>query len=102
MSLWDYLFDSDYRQRADIESLKERSRRQQLAIARSSARKTERMSELEGRVEELEEQVGALELMNRALLATLRKSSDFSEEEFCKLVNQIDIEDRALDGKVTR
>ncbi len=102
MSLWHYLFDSDYMQRADLESLKDRSRRQHLAIARSSARKTKRISELEGRVEELEEQVGALELINRALLATLRKSSDWSEEEFCNLLNQIDVEDGALDGKVTR
>ena len=102
MSLWDYLFDGDHPPQADIESLKGRSRRQQLAIARSSGRTTKRINELEDRVEELEEQVGALQRMNRALLATLRQSFDWSEEEFCELLKQTHMEDGVLYGKVTK
>ena len=101
MSFWNYVFDNDYRQRADIESLRDRSRRQQ-RIASTAARRARRQStELQEQVEELEEQVGSLLLMNRALLAMLRRQPDWSEEAFAKVLHDIDMEDGKLDGKVS-
>ena len=54
------MFDNDHLQRADIESLKSRSRRQ-LNLSRSSARRNRaKLSDLNERLDELEEEVGSL------------------------------------------
>ena len=57
------MFDSEYQQRADIERLKTKSRRQ-LEISRNRRRRnSEKTEELRTKVAELEEEVGSLELL---------------------------------------
>ena len=99
MSFWKYLFDSDHLQRADIESLKSRSRRQ-LHLSRSNARRNRsKITDLNERIEELEDEVGGLQLMNRALLTYLRRQDDWDDDAFRSLVYELDMEDGKLDGK---
>ena len=109
MSIWDFIFDSEYQQRSDIESLKSKSRAQSrisLRRSREEHRKfnkvKDRMTALKNRVGELEEQVGALELMNRTLMAVLRESPNWDEDRFRSALHDIDLEDGKLDGKVSK
>ncbi|MHC4886947.1 MAG: hypothetical protein ACYTGH_17870, partial [Planctomycetota bacterium] len=74
MSFFDYVFDSEWRQRSDIEDLKRRARRQQRAARSGNRQANAKVASLEARVDELEEQMGALQLLNRALIETLRQS----------------------------
>ena len=93
------MFDNDHLQRADIESLKSRSRRQ-LNLSRSSARRNRaKLSDLNERLDELEKEVGSLQLMNRALIAYLRQQDVWDDDTFRSLVYELDIEDGKLDGK---
>jgi hypothetical protein len=99
MSFWKYMFDSEYQQRADIEALKNKSRRQ-LAISRKRQRRSaEKVDDLKGRIDELEEEIGSLELLNRALLKYLRQSDAWDEQAFCTVLHELDMEDGKLDGK---
>lgn len=99
MTIWKYMFDSDVRQRDDIERLSERSRKQQRNARRMQRRSSEKMAGFEDRIAELEEQVGSLQLINRALLEMLRKNPSWSDAEFKQLVYDLDMEDGVLDGR---
>lgn len=99
MTFWKYMFDSEYQQRADIEALKQRSRRQAEMSRRRRRRKSDKINELSEQVEELEDEIGELQLLNRALFAVLRESDSWNEERFCKILHDLDMEDGELDGR---
>ncbi|RMG17416.1 MAG: hypothetical protein D6731_04210 [Planctomycetota bacterium] len=91
---WSYVFDSEYRQRADIEDLKRRGQAVQRRVRRG-------LRDLEERVEELELQVGSLALLCRALLSLLREQGTVDPEALAAAVDAIDLEDGVRDGLVT-
>lgn len=97
MSLWDHLFDSEYKQRADIESLKQMSRKRMLAQSRGDRM----LNDQQGRIERLEEQVGELALLCRTLLTILREQDAVDPERFEQVMQQIDAEDGLVDGQFT-
>lgn len=99
MSFWSYVFDNEYRQRSDIEDLRERSRAQQASSASRNRHNTAKVRNLEARVEELEEQIGSVQLMNRALLSLVRRRDDWDEDAFKTLIYDLDMEDGKLDGQ---
>lgn len=99
MSFWKYAFDNDRMQRADIERLDERARRQQQHARRRAKRTNSKIDEASERIDELEQQVGSLQLMNRALLSLLRESPQWDETRFRNLVYELDMQDGQLDGK---
>lgn len=97
MEFWDQLFDSDYKRRADIESLK------QIANSRKRARRQDRRetADQQKRIEQLEDQVGELALLCRSLLTVLRETEAVQPERFEEVMKQIDAEDGVVDGKIT-
>ena len=94
MSIWNYVFDNEYRQRSDIENLKRRSQ----ATGRSQSRKAK---ELDRRVEELEEELGEITLVCRSLLTVLRQSGAVDPAALEAVMADIDAEDGVIDGRVT-
>lgn len=94
MSIWNYVFDNEYRQRSDIEDLKRRSQ----VTGRSQTRKAK---ELDRRVDELEEEVGEITLVCRSLLTLLRQSGVVDPTAFEAVMADIDAEDGVIDGRVT-
>ena len=97
MDFWNFLFDSEYRQRADIESLK------RMSIERKGARQRDRnrIKNQEERIQQLEDQVGELALLCRSLLTVLREDGTVAPERFEQVLSQIDAEDGVIDGKIT-
>ncbi|MCD0460378.1 hypothetical protein [Roseiconus lacunae] len=98
MDLWNFLFDSDYKQRVDIESLRTTSR----DYRRDKLRHRRELDDQSVRIEELEEQVGELALLCRTLLTTLRESGAIDPKQFETVMREIDLEDGVEDGKITR
>lgn len=98
MGFWDNLFDNDYKQRADINHLK------QIASARrlSQIEATRNAREQEERIEELENQVGELALLCRSLLTLLRENGTVNPEQFQEVFNRLDAEDGTVDGKISK
>ena len=97
MSIWSHVFDNEFRQRADIDALKQKN-----AGSLNSARRAARKSKaLEGRVEELEGELGELTLLCRALLTLLRQEGVIDPAALEAVMTGIDAEDGVLDGKVT-
>lgn len=94
MSVWNYVFDSEYKQRFDIENLRQSSQ-----VARRRQNRNTR--ELKERVNELEHEVGELALICRTLLTVLRESGNFDEQTFQQVFHEIDAEDGVIDGRVT-
>lgn len=95
MSLFKYMFDHDYLQRADIEAL------------RSRARKNERRERVDrrkaqDRLEQLEDEVAELTLLSQALLLVLRESGALDQAKLQRALEEIDAADGVIDGKVTR
>lgn len=97
MDFWDHLFDNEYKQRADIESLK----RSSLARKRARMRDRQQAQDQQKRIEELEDQVGELALLCRSLLTVLREDGTVQPERFQEVVKRIDAEDGVIDGKIT-
>jgi hypothetical protein len=97
MDFWDHLFDNEYKQRADIESLK----RSSLARKRARMRDRQQAQDQQKRIEELEDQVGELALLCRSLLTVLREDGTVQPERFQEIMKQIDAEDGVVDGKIT-
>ena len=94
MSVWKYVFDNEYLQRADIESLKDANRRRRHRQTQSNARAGKRL-------EELEEDVEELTLLCRTLLTVLRESGTVDPAEIAETMRRIDLEDGVVDGKVS-
>ena len=97
MSFFTYRFDNGCRQRADIEQLREQAR----AKARGSRRRARKLEDQGERIEALEDQVGELALICRALLSTLRESGAIDPAQYAEVLARIDAEDGVVDGKVT-
>ncbi len=93
-SLFDHIFDNDWRQREDIQSLKTHSSQ----MGRRMARRT---GKLESRIEDLENQVGELALLCRSLLTLFRKNGTLDPGSFQAVMQEIDAEDGVIDGKIT-
>ena len=56
-------------------------------------RSRQRIEDLNERVSELEQDLGSLALINRALLATLREQPSWNEDIFKQTVYDLDLED---------
>jgi len=95
MSLINHLFDNEWRQRSDIESLKS-----QVATAHTQASLT-RVSEASTneQFEHLKARVGKLNLVVEALFRTMTQQGLIKPNEFTELLREIDLEDGELDGQ---
>ena len=98
MDFWDYLFDNEYYQRADIQSLKKQS----LIWKQTQKRDRQQVNDQQKRIEELEDQVGQLALLCRSLLTVLREDGTVKPERLREVMDQIDAADGTVDGKITR
>lgn len=95
MSIFKYLFGSNWMLEGDIESLKEQS----VAQYRDAANTNHKVDSAEARIQDLEEQVGALTLLVRTMHEMMRQSDQWSETTFRKLLLEIDMTDGKKDGK---
>lgn len=102
MSIFKYLFDNEWSQRADIEELKMRARRQHWASINGSNKTESEIYSLEVQVRQLQEQVGSLQLVTRGLVSMLKEQKNWDEKKFQRTLLEIDIEDGVQDGQVTR
>ncbi|MCC9602735.1 hypothetical protein LOC67_19470 [Stieleria sp. JC731] len=98
MDLWKFVFDNEYRQRADIESLRETSK----TVRRDRMRQSRALKSQESRIEELENQVGELALLCRSMLTVLRENGSIDPTQFQETLSKIDLEDGVADGKITK
>ncbi len=94
MSVWNYVFDSDFSQRTDIERLKDAA-----AHGNSAARRQVRG--LEGEVAVLRDEIAELALVNRTLMRLVVERGLCSAEDLAATLREIDLEDGVADGKVT-
>jgi hypothetical protein len=94
VSILDYLFDHDWRQRADIERLKAEQAHRRRQEARSSLRSGRRLDDLEARV-------GELTLLCRALAVVLRETAVVDPDVLAETMQRLDAEDGVADGRVT-
>jgi hypothetical protein len=92
--MWEYIFDSEWKQRADIEALK-------TTQLRAGSHLRRKAKKLEERIEYLEQELGEVALLCRALLTLLRQSGAVDPAAFEEVVRQIDAEDGVIDGRVT-
>ncbi|XZE51877.1 hypothetical protein SH139x_003543 [Planctomycetaceae bacterium SH139] len=97
MSFWDHLFDSEYKQRTDIESLKKMTVQRNRTLRRTLANTEDHQA----RIETLEDQVGELALLCRSLLTILREDGTIQPERFEQVMQHIDEQDGTVDGKIT-
>jgi hypothetical protein len=95
MSVWNYVFDNDWSQRADIESLKNRARRSvslHHLIHTNSKQK----------VVALQNDLAEMTLLLRAMYVYLKGAPGFDAKRFGEIVSRIDLMDGVKDGKVTK
>ena len=95
MSFWDYVFDSEFSQRSDINNLSE-SLRQQTYRDRLNRRQKEKLSE---RIDELELEVAGITLFSRSLLKILSDKNICTPAEWGATLNTLDLEDGKIDGR---
>jgi len=101
MSLWDYVFDSEWSQRSDIEDLKRRTRNSQSVTMRKTVRQRKEIESLEERVEELEGDVGQMTLFLMATIEMLKSTGKWDNEVFHQALEFIDGRDGVKDGKAS-
>ncbi len=94
LGVFGYVFDSETRQRGDIEGLR-------AAGARLARRSAGARRQTEERLSELEQQVGELTLLCKALVATLHQRGGIDPAELEAAARAIDAEDGVVDGRVT-
>ncbi len=94
MSLWNFFFDSEWQQRADIDGLKSSS---DFTLKRLTVQRRE----TKARIAALEQQVGELALVCRSLLTLLRESGAIDPSRLEEVMRRIDAEDGVIDGRVT-
>jgi hypothetical protein len=94
MSMWNYVFDNDYLQRADIEALKRSANHTSLKLHSATLKEDKR-------IEQLEQRVGELALLCRGLLTVLNESGAVKPEALHAAMAKIDAEDGVIDGQVT-
>ena len=88
-NFFDHLFDSDYRQREDINSLHD-----QIDTLSTVPDHTEIIREMASRLDQLE-------LLNKALLELVTQKGLVSQEEVGVMMKQIDLLDGVEDGKLS-
>ena len=93
MTFWSYLLDNEYSQRKDINDLRDKSRVRARQLRRQAHKSKERL-------QNLEEQVGELALLTRALLTYLRENGGIDPDKFIDVLERVDLEDGVLDGKL--
>lgn len=89
MSLWDFLFDNDIRQRQDIDSLERR--------AESS---DEALQSLRLDVQHLKKQQDLNELVLEALLQLAELKGQVTKEEIALMIQRLDLADGVEDGRI--
>ena len=102
MSLFKYLFDTEWGQRNDIEELKQKARRQQILTSGRTQRYDDAILGLQLEQKELEIQIGELQLTVRALLQMLNQTKDWNDSTFEEMLEKLDLEDGVLDGMITK
>ena len=98
MSVFDYMYDNDWLQRQDIDNL----RRSSMVLRSKMIRDGGRIRNLEAEIDDLADQLGHLTLINEALLRMLEKKGVILRDEFRSLLVEVDLEDGAHDGKLTK
>lgn len=94
MSMWDYLFDSEFKQRRDIQKL--RTRQEELHDKTFySQRSTTR------RLDDLEIERGELALYCRAAVQLMIEKKLITTEDFVNKMHEIDASDGKVDGAYT-
>jgi len=96
MGFFDYLFDSERRQRHDINDLHEAAQHQNALLWKQSSQQQKRDTDQDSRVQRLEDAVGALTLLCKGLMGMLKEKGVWDEEAFvrlCKNVNRPPISD---------
>jgi hypothetical protein len=91
-SFWRVLFDSDWRQRQDLDALSEQA--DLLSDHLSS-----RQDSVEDRVRALERRVAELALVSRALLSLLAEGGAIDRATFDARLRAFDLEDGKRDGR---
>ncbi len=94
MAIWDYVFDTEFRQRADINGLRHR-------LARSSAAGRTRISQTATRIRDLENELAETALLLRALYVYLKEQPGFDAQRFAAIIDQLDAADGAKDDKAS-
>lgn len=89
MSLWDYLFDNNYRQRDDID-----------ALEHGSLASDQRIARLQRALADQARQVGNLELTVEALVHLLEERDVLTHDELALMVQRIDLADGIEDGQI--
>lgn len=89
MSLWDYLFDSEYSQRDDINSLQ--------GQLKSS---DEWIAALKRQLQAAQERADRLELVLEALVQLLETKGSLGREELEIMVQRVDLADGVEDGRI--
>ena len=92
MSFWDYVFDSEFKQRTDINELSDQSDRAARRLRRDTGK-------LEERIEDLENELASLSLFSRCLLRVLAGKGVCTPEEWQETIRALDLEDGKLDGR---
>ncbi len=98
MSIFNYIFDSDWSQRSDIDALK---RQNATLVGHSRVRRSKEAAN-EARVEELEQEVGELALLCKTMMQILLEKRVCTGQEFEALIAKVDASDGVSDGKVTK
>ncbi len=89
MSLWDYLFDSEYKQRDDIDALQG-----QLQTS------DEWIAALKRQLQAAQQRVDRLELVLEALVQLLEAKESLGREELEIMVQRVDLADGVEDGRI--
>ncbi len=92
MSIWNYIFDNEYMQRADIEALK----RNQSAAIRARSRQA---MHAEARQKEMEDEIGELALFCRTAVTLMIEKGLITQQEFVNRMQQVDASDGKIDGQ---
>jgi DNA repair exonuclease SbcCD ATPase subunit len=98
MSVFKYIFDSDWSQRSDIEALKE----QNDSLAERLRQRRSKEAATEAQIEELQQEVGELALICKTLMQVLLEKRICTGQEIEALVEKIDAADGVVDGQVTK
>lgn len=106
MRFWDYIFDSDHKQRRDIEELRQRGGSATSSIraatqrvsAKANAAQKE-VANLRTRVDELERDLGMAALFMKTVKKIMIERNITDADEFLAFCKEIDIADGNEDGK---
>src|SRR5262245_37340283 len=102
MGIFNYMFDNEWLQRADIEATRNAVHAQARIGIRSRGEMRREMKGLEARVAELEEENGVLALFVRTLQRLMIEKGVFNKDELAAALRAIDLQDGKADGKYTR